>query len=81
MLQHKAESLTAARAIDGYTQDVESKQYDIVMPAMSRDGKFPADGLAMVQQSFVDLGILPTAPDMTKYVTEKYLPGAPSAAH
>jgi hypothetical protein len=43
---------------------------------MSTDGKFPAEGLEGVRRSFVDLGILPSEPDLSKYVTEKFLPDA-----
>jgi ABC-type nitrate/sulfonate/bicarbonate transport system substrate-binding protein len=76
MRANRAETVTMARAIDGFSQAVEERNYDAVMPFMSADGKFPADGLAAVGRSFIDLGILPSEPDMSKYVTERFLPGS-----
>lgn len=76
MRQNRAESVRMARAIDGFSQEVEERNYDAVMPFMSTDGKFPPDAVAAVSQSFVDLGILPTAPDMSAYITERFLPGS-----
>ena len=77
MRANRDETVKLARAIDGFAQGVEERNYDAVMPFMSRDGKFPAEGLEAVRGSFVDLGILPSEPDVSKYVTERFLPGAP----
>ena len=76
MRANRDETVTLARAIDGFAQGVEERNYDAVMPFMSRDGKFPAEGLEAVRGSFVDLGILPSEPDVSKYVTERFLPGS-----
>jgi ABC-type nitrate/sulfonate/bicarbonate transport system substrate-binding protein len=76
MRANRAETVTLARKIDGFAQQVEERNYDAVMPSMSTDGKFPAEGLEGVRRSFVDLGILPSEPDVSKYVTEKFLPDA-----
>jgi NitT/TauT family transport system substrate-binding protein len=77
MRANRAETVTLARAIDGFSQAVEERNYDAVMPFMSGDGKFPAEGLAGVGRSFIDLDLLPSEPDMSKYVTERFLPGSP----
>jgi len=76
MRANRDETVKLARAIDGFAQGVEERNYDAVMPFMSRDGKFPAEGLEAVRGSFVDLGILPSEPDVSKYVTERFLPSA-----
>jgi ABC-type nitrate/sulfonate/bicarbonate transport system substrate-binding protein len=76
MRANRDETVKLARAIDGFAQTVEERNYDAVMPFMSSDGKFPAEGVEGVRRSFVDLGILPSEPDVAKYMTEKYLPGA-----
>jgi hypothetical protein len=52
----------------------QERNYDAVRPFMSRDGKFPAACLEAVRGSFLDLGILPSEPDLSKYVTERFLP-------
>ena len=76
MRANRAETVTLARAIDGFAQSVEERNYDAVMPFMSSDGKFPPDALAALRGSFVDLGILSSEPDTAKYVTERFLPGS-----
>jgi ABC-type nitrate/sulfonate/bicarbonate transport system substrate-binding protein len=73
---NRAVTVTLARKIDGFSQEVEERNYDGVMPSLSKDGKFPADGLAGVSRSFVDLDLMPSEPDLSKYVTEKFLPSA-----
>lgn len=72
---HKAETIAYAAARDKFSTDIEEKQYTTVMPSFSTDGTFPPAAVKPVQSSFVELNILPTEPDMAKYLTEKYLPG------
>jgi hypothetical protein len=55
---------------------VEAQEYDTVMPMYLADGKFPASGLEVVRQSFVEMNILDSAPDLTKYYAEELLPNA-----
>jgi NitT/TauT family transport system substrate-binding protein len=74
MAAHKAETIAVAKALANFSDSVQSKQYDAVMPSMSRDGRFPPSAVAAVEESFVDLNILPAKPDMTNYLTEQYLP-------
>jgi ABC-type nitrate/sulfonate/bicarbonate transport system substrate-binding protein len=75
MGSHKTETIAFARTKDHFTEEVEQKQYVNVMPSFSKDGTFPPAAVAPVRESFVDLGILPTEPDMSKYMTEEFLPG------
>jgi NitT/TauT family transport system substrate-binding protein len=74
MRANRDETVTLARKIDGFSQQVEERNYDSVMPSMSTDGKFPADGLEALRHAFVDLNLLPSEPDVSKYVTEQFLP-------
>jgi hypothetical protein len=74
MAQHRAETLAVARSLDHFSAEVEDKQYDSVMPSFSTDGTFPDAAVEPVKSSFVELGILPTEPDMSKYLTERFLP-------
>jgi ABC-type nitrate/sulfonate/bicarbonate transport system substrate-binding protein len=74
MFSHKTETIAFARSKDNFAEEVEQKQYTTVMPSFSKDGTFPPGAVAPVKESFVDLGILPTEPDMSKYMTEMYLP-------
>jgi NitT/TauT family transport system substrate-binding protein len=74
MATHRAETIAAENAINGFSQSVNEKQYDAVMPSQSRDGTFPSEAVAKVAQSFVELRILSAAPDMSKYLTPQFLP-------
>ncbi len=55
---------------------VVARAYDHVMPMFSDTGRFDPKAVAVLAQSFVDLKLFPTAPDMSKFYTEKFLPGA-----
>ncbi len=74
MRQNRAETVTISRGRTHYTQPVEEGEYDLVMPMFSDDGKFVPSAVKVMQTSFVDLKILDTEPDLTKYYTEKFLP-------
>jgi ABC-type nitrate/sulfonate/bicarbonate transport system substrate-binding protein len=74
MRANRDETIALARKIDGFSQSVEERNYDGVMPSLSTDGKFPAAGLEGLRHAFVDLNLLPDEPDVSKYVTEKFLP-------
>jgi NitT/TauT family transport system substrate-binding protein len=74
MRTHKAETVEAQRARTHFSQEVEDREYDLVMPMFSLDGKFIPSAVRTIQQSFVELKILDTEPDLTKYYTEKFLP-------
>jgi hypothetical protein len=44
------------------------------MPMFNRTGRFDSRALNELVRSFVDMGLLPHAPDVRALVTEKYLP-------
>jgi len=74
MRANRDETLKIITPITQVGAAAEAKEYDLVMPMFSADGKFDAKSLDVMAQSFVDLKILPAKPDMSKLVTEKYLP-------
>ncbi|HEY3920386.1 MAG TPA: ABC transporter substrate-binding protein [Stellaceae bacterium] len=71
---NKAETVRIASAVLKIPAPVVSKVYDETMPMLSDDGKFNGKGLAVLRQSFVDMKMLPAAPDMATLYTEKFLP-------
>jgi ABC-type nitrate/sulfonate/bicarbonate transport system substrate-binding protein len=75
MRRDKAATVRVARTITGFSQNVEDREYDLVMPMFSADGKFPASAMAVLQGSFVELQLLDKEPDLKKYYTEEFLPG------
>jgi hypothetical protein len=60
----------------GVTPAIADQTYDEVMPMFSDDGHFDPKALAVLQRSFVEMGVLPTEPDMSKLYTEQFLPAA-----
>ena len=76
MRANRAETLKIILPVTQVDAFAEGKEYDLVMPMFSADGKFDAKPLDVMAQSFVDLKILDHKPDLTKLVTEKYLPSA-----
>ena len=51
-----------------------SREYDLVRDMYTKDCKFDAESLATLKRSFVDLKLLPEAPDMSKLYTHAFLP-------
>ena len=76
MRAHRDETLAIITPITQVDAAAEAKEYDLVMPMFSADGKFPPKAMETMAQSFVDLHILDAKPDMSKLYTEKFLPGA-----
>ena len=76
MRAHRAESVALASDRLQLAQSTAGRAYDELMPMFSPDGRFPQAGLAMLAQSFVQLGLMDQAPDLRHYVTEDYLPPA-----
>jgi len=76
MRANKPEAVAIARSITSYSQNVEDQEYDLVMPMFSADGRFQAAGLKTIEDSFIDMGVFDTRPDLAKYYTEAFLPDA-----
>ncbi len=74
MRAHKAETIELARKYTHYAPEVESKEYDLVMPIFSPDGKFHPAAIQTLAESFVEMGTFGHPPDLTKFYTEAYLP-------
>jgi NitT/TauT family transport system substrate-binding protein len=71
---HKAETVKLESAITGFPESVMAKDYDLTVGMFTKDCRFDAESLETLKQSFVDLNLLPSAPDMSKLYTERFLP-------
>jgi len=74
MSTHRAETIKIEAAITHYAPDIVAKAYDIDKGMFTPDCRFDTESVEMLKQSFVDLDILPTAPDMSKLYTMAFLP-------
>jgi NitT/TauT family transport system substrate-binding protein len=77
MFDHKAETVKIASKVEHISEELSSREYDAVMPMMSRDMRFDKDALDLIAASFPELGILPTKPNLSGTYTEKFLEPAP----
>jgi NitT/TauT family transport system substrate-binding protein len=71
---HKAQTLVLAVKAEGLGEHALSETYDATMPIMSTDGAFAPAAVDRLGKAFVELGILPQVPDMTKLITRRFTP-------
>jgi NitT/TauT family transport system substrate-binding protein len=74
MAANKDETVRIASRVTGLDEGIERREYDEVMPMMSRDLRFSPKALDVIGNSFPELEILPKKPDMTTLYTEEFLP-------
>ena len=60
--------------VTGFPPAVESKEYDLTIGGFSTTGRFDAESLENLKQSFTDLKLVDAPPDMSKLYTEAFLP-------
>jgi NitT/TauT family transport system substrate-binding protein len=73
MAANKAETVRVTRQVTGLDEAIESREYDDVMPMMSRDLRFHAKALDVIGDSFPEMDIMPRKPDMRTLYTEEFL--------
>jgi NitT/TauT family transport system substrate-binding protein len=74
MRDHKQAVVDIAVNRTGVSPAVASQGYDDTMPILNQTGRFNPKALDTLGNSFVDTKALPEKPDMSKLVTEAYLP-------
>jgi NitT/TauT family transport system substrate-binding protein len=74
MRENRSAAIDIVSPVTGLTRPVMEKEYDLVMPEMSGNGRFDRKGLAAIARSFVDLGMSDKEPDMALLYTEAFLP-------
>ena len=74
MRKNKEPTVKIAAAATQISEPIISRTYDEVMPMFSDTGKFEPKALDTLRKSFVELGVLPSEPDMSKLYTEAFLP-------
>jgi NitT/TauT family transport system substrate-binding protein len=73
MVANKAETVRIARQVTGLDEAIENREYDDVMPMMSRDLRFSPKALDVIGDSFPEMEIMPAKPDMHTLYTEQFL--------
>jgi NitT/TauT family transport system substrate-binding protein len=74
---HKAEAIALAAGITNVSAAVETQVYDKLVgkPFLSDDGRFDPKALAIIEASWLEMGVLTTAPQTTSLIDERFLPG------
>ena len=80
MLKHEAETVRIATEVMKEPKEIVAADYKTVMPAFSTTGRFEAKPLAVLSSSFVEMGLLPKPPEMSKLYTEEFLPEGSAAS-
>src|SRR5580704_1258279 len=76
MRLNRSRTVEISSRVMGVSPAIAGKVYDELMPAFNLDGRFNPKALEVLRRSYVEMGILPIEPDMSKLVTEKFLPSA-----
>ncbi len=74
MRANKAATVDIAMQVMSKDADITSRTYDELMPMFSDDGRFNLKALDTLAKSYVDLKVLPQAPDPKTLYTEAFLP-------
>jgi len=74
MKDRKDQTVEIAARMADVPKSVAAKNYDEIMPVFSLDGRFKPKALDVLAGSFVEIGLLPEKPDMSKLYTEQFLP-------
>jgi len=74
MRTHKDATVKIAEPVIGKDADITGRTYDELMPMFSDNGKFSPTALQVLSKSWVELGTLPSEPDLKSLYTEEFLP-------
>jgi len=74
MRDHRQETIAIAAKHTGVSEAVAGAGYDDTMPILNPTGHFDPKALDVLATSFVETNALPSQPDMSKLLTEAFLP-------
>jgi len=74
MRNHRAETIAVMRRSADVSEFIATRDYDAMIGMFNATGRFDPAALKVVTRSFVEMGLLPSEPDVTPLITEKFLP-------
>jgi NitT/TauT family transport system substrate-binding protein len=74
MRDHPEQSVAIAARVSDVSPSVARRNYQELMPIFNPTGRFNPKALDTLSRSFMELGLLPDAPDMSRLYTEAFLP-------
>jgi ABC-type nitrate/sulfonate/bicarbonate transport system substrate-binding protein len=75
MQQNRERAIDIVRRKTDVSVALATRDYDELSGMFNKTGRFNPEALKVLSRSFVEMGMLPNEPDVTKLVTEQYLPG------
>jgi len=81
MRANRDETVRIAEPVMRVPKHIVERSYDEMVSMFSDTGKFEPKAVKVLARSFVELGMLETEPDLTKYYTEKFLPANNPGTH
>jgi NitT/TauT family transport system substrate-binding protein len=74
MQKNRDRTIDIVRRKTDVSQALATRDYDELSDMFNKTGRFNPEALKVLSRSFVEMGMLPSEPDVTKLVTEQYLP-------
>jgi len=74
MRANRQQTIDIVRRTAEVSEGIATRDYDELMGMFNRTGRFDAKALDVLARSFVEMDMLPAAPNMSMLVTEKFLP-------
>ncbi len=74
MLTHRPETIKLETEINHFSENVMTREYDLVKDMYVKDCRFDAESLANLKRSFGEMKLIEGDVDMSKLYTEAYLP-------
>jgi NitT/TauT family transport system substrate-binding protein len=76
MQNNRDKAIEIVRRKTEVSQALATRDYDELRGMFNPTGKFNPEALKVLSRSFVEMGTLPSEPDVSKLITEKFLPSA-----
>ncbi len=74
MQKNRERTIEIVRRKTDVSQALATRDYDELSGMFNKTGRFSPEALRVLSRSFVEMGMLPSEPDVTKLITEQYLP-------
>jgi ABC-type nitrate/sulfonate/bicarbonate transport system substrate-binding protein len=76
MKANRDKTIDIVQKSTGVSKEIAARAYDEQMRMYNPTGRFDPEALKVLSRSFVEMGTLPSEPDVSKLYTEQFLPGA-----
>jgi hypothetical protein len=74
MQKNRERTIEMVRSKTNVSVALATRDYDELSGMFNKTGRFDPEALKVLSRSFVEMGALPAEPDMSKLITEQYLP-------